>query len=1069
MQRLQVFAAVFILFFLSPPTLLSQSIDNQLNEVNALRSAHFEKGEVMDTVSLDRFTHSKSSVVSNLSQFIRCIYNLERFQYHADKRLIDFINRKKIVSNKSISNFTYLAIDDLFRICMASKRYMLFHQVNILLFSEMPLDLMSSSYNCYVYLKTGSIYKYLDQQNIVKHLFINSVDSFKNSISEEVFDRLKLNVVSIGISNYDTIDQHMFHLLLKKYVNPIIDTNSSIESIIFANELSNYNLIPGFESYNTILSSKLVKEFSSAFVLNVSYYNFNWLPETKKTFLDILFWNNYGREIFLFQSLDLYVCNYERLRSKRTDELSFLGKIDLQTFRAEELSNEIPEFGFIDTVLKSNYLYEPNWLYLQVDYTINQQGHTSKINDALSLISGNINDSSAFKYAKISSHLFSIYKKYDYTNLLDCSNIYLGPYYFVDEIGETSDCIKLLTDTIIFKRLDSLYRSLIFCKKINYFQTNSYTSEKDVILRALVNFQSILLAVFKSSKKYDIYEDVSDLLDISDFVKDSIPVKLRIVKDKIRYLNFIKNSSTKEINEFDSLFVNQIKNYILNPLFDTLNFQNRYYFYSDISKNILLDIYERKNISDSLLITFLSTQEIISLIISRMTEDFVIYNQAEDSIQPISNYRNPYFCIDNKELKIKVKSDTLFYRTLFNYNNLATGKTSIDSSIHAIWYFVADDYSAVSKSPDAKDFDKTSKYLFVAISDAIKSKLIKLISIDSLSKIINIDFPKSTQYFSSSYFSDLDRNSELIYKELLYPIESFIDSSKEYKLLMPSNLVTLPLDYIFLKERDYLPHFNEYSDITGLLFKSKGLLFSKFDSVSVFYGMVYNDIYCNINKAYTPTLRSGIVELEYSNTERDEISKSLPIRPFSGINASKYNFIRDLLDTTSSNIHVITHGAYVSSHSGDLDNSKFDFSTNASISGLPEIAAERQLLLFSSDSSKRSNKNNILVSYEIRYLDDLSHIKNVFLSACETGLIEDRRSYSSGYSGFIREFIDRGVQSIIATRWKIQDKSAAEFASLFYKNLALHKNYSVAFYQTKLQSFRRNTNPAVWTSYLLIQ
>lgn len=110
-----------------------------------------------------------------------------------------------------------------------------------------------------------------------------------------------------------------------------------------------------------------------------------------------------------------------------------------------------------------------------------------------------------------------------------------------------------------------------------------------------------------------------------------------------------------------------------------------------------------------------------------------------------------------------------------------------------------------------------------------------------------------------------------------------------------------------------------------------------------------------------------------------------------------------------------------------------------------------------------------MVSYEIRYFDNLSHIKNVYLSACETGLIEDRRSYSSGYSGFIREFIDRGVQSIIATRWKIQDKYASEFASLFYRNLALHKDYSVAFYQTKLQSLRSKINPSVWTSYLFIQ
>jgi CHAT domain-containing protein len=93
----------------------------------------------------------------------------------------------------------------------------------------------------------------------------------------------------------------------------------------------------------------------------------------------------------------------------------------------------------------------------------------------------------------------------------------------------------------------------------------------------------------------------------------------------------------------------------------------------------------------------------------------------------------------------------------------------------------------------------------------------------------------------------------------------------------------------------------------------------------------------------------------------------------------------------------------------------------------------------------------------------------VFLSACETGLIDDNRGNKIGFSGFAKEFIDRGVKSVIATRWKIQDKAASEFAKVYYKNLAKYNDYGEAFYKTKENYFKEKKTPATWTSYVFIK
>jgi CHAT domain-containing protein len=106
---------------------------------------------------------------------------------------------------------------------------------------------------------------------------------------------------------------------------------------------------------------------------------------------------------------------------------------------------------------------------------------------------------------------------------------------------------------------------------------------------------------------------------------------------------------------------------------------------------------------------------------------------------------------------------------------------------------------------------------------------------------------------------------------------------------------------------------------------------------------------------------------------------------------------------------------------------------------------------------------------EARYFENLSNIKLIFLSACETGA-NDLDEYSkTGYQGFVNNFLERGVKSVIATRWKVSDKYSVEFASKYYENLTKIRNFQRAFFETKKYFFKNNTPPYLWTSYVFVQ
>tara|TARA_B100000315_G_scaffold65051_1_gene59014 strand:- start:478 stop:4080 length:3603 start_codon:yes stop_codon:yes gene_type:complete len=85
--------------------------------------------------------------------------------------------------------------------------------------------------------------------------------------------------------------------------------------------------------------------------------------------------------------------------------------------------------------------------------------------------------------------------------------------------------------------------------------------------------------------------------------------------------------------------------------------------------------------------------------------------------------------------------------------------------------------------------------------------------------------------------------------------------------------------------------------------------------------------------------------------------------------------------------------------------------------------------------AKEKNEDGRLEVHEIFNLD-LDNASLVTLSACETGL--GKLSKGDEMIGLTRGFIYAGTPSIVASLWKVNDKSTSDLMSLFYKNLKTH-------------------------------
>jgi len=112
-------------------------------------------------------------------------------------------------------------------------------------------------------------------------------------------------------------------------------------------------------------------------------------------------------------------------------------------------------------------------------------------------------------------------------------------------------------------------------------------------------------------------------------------------------------------------------------------------------------------------------------------------------------------------------------------------------------------------------------------------------------------------------------------------------------------------------------------------------------------------------------------------------------------------------------------------------------------------------------------QDGILTAYEISQMN-LSNTELVVLSACETGLGDIKGN--EGVYGLQRAFKIAGVQYLIMSLWKVDDRATKDFMITFYQHwledrMAIPK----AFRQTQKEMKERFYSPFLWAGFVLVE
>ena len=947
----------------------------ELNELYKVRENHFEKGEILDTIFLRKAMQSSDNHVKVIAKGLLANYYLENIDFKGEQYWaelsIDFDTSYKTIwfKDEISRDLELLVFDDFFRITMVLKKYYFFSSTLGSLYDK-NFMLTHLTYHLYSQLKSGNIYNFLDKSPSFKTAFVNGFNQEEERLSIKMKERVLFNLSAINFKNFDTVNSNQFFKKLITYKKEINDS-SNIETIF-------YNLSLSILNNDTLLSEKIAY-YNNIYIANsviispfVTMSELDNIPliKDKEDYL----YNN------ICASYNFYISNNIKLNKylyfkifdkiKIKELIENFGEVNYSTYLKYTDINEENVFYELAYKLDSinrtniNLIYEPKWNYEKCKIIFNV-GNPYNLVDNILINKYQFNSLSKIvkETYKYNTSQDSIYNKNDFDKIIDNVNIYHKPGFYIDYLFKKTDN-QIESDLKLDTASNHIINLMYYIKNKNYLDTNNLTFDKLIMANKLSDYMSIIDKILFIKKDYKRYLETREL-DDEYYNKSNIsPVNteefnFNVISDRFRYYAFAKSSSKDELLKFDTTFT---KFYINKINTGKDNDPLLLVFSSSHMRDIIIDIYKRGNINDSLILNMFFGNDVLNNAISELQIQYNIEDNTTTTSPFINQYKNDYFCIDNNEFKLLNNSDSSYNSEITNYFTKVDQKNIIKSldtvSCHLI-YFISNNFS----NPNLENniLNKDLK-LFGIYSNPHKTIIKELIPIDSLKYIFNFQESKSGIFYSNKFFNVLNQRSDLLYNILLEPFHDYIKYDSVIKLVAPNSINTIPLDYIYAKRNKNYINFKEYSSLYKSIFKEDKNIYLNNDSAVIFSNMIYNDLYCNINKSINPFTRSGISSLAYSNIETDSISKIIPTYSYSGINGNKENFLNVIDNSNYQMVHLITHGAYISDDLIDIqDMDPF----------IKEVGNndERQLLLFSSDSNykKYSIKNNLLTAFETRY------------------------------------------------------------------------------------------------------
>ena len=173
-------------------------------------------------------------------------------------------------------------------------------------------------------------------------------------------------------------------------------------------------------------------------------------------------------------------------------------------------------------------------------------------------------------------------------------------------------------------------------------------------------------------------------------------------------------------------------------------------------------------------------------------------------------------------------------------------------------------------------------------------------------------------------------------------------------------------------------------------------------------------------------------------------------------------------------LHIATHGFYLNKDYQSTRQNKLEFLyvSNDSQSMEEEKAMSRSGLVFAGvnnffnvgDSTKNANEDGFLTAVEISNLD-LSRVKLVVLSACQTGLGDES---GTEIYGLQRGFKLAGAKSIMMSLWKVDDYATQLLMESFYKSLMNEESPVLALKKAKMAVRKTYPSPRYWAPFIIV-
>jgi CHAT domain-containing protein len=471
-------------------------------------------------------------------------------------------------------------------------------------------------------------------------------------------------------------------------------------------------------------------------------------------------------------------------------------------------------------------------------------------------------------------------------------------------------------------------------------------------------------------------------------------------------------------------------------------------------------------------------KEVRSQYLTYLDQDLTEFNVKSNNSLEINSTENN----DKRELIKLITKQISEFKIEDTYSKIIN-KTNFDGALVLFQRFKYDGlantniYSCVIISKDRT----VVKYLPLFQESTLDSNLIYLRKTDNdLVNSINKFYSKSNKSQFSIFMAELVKQLKGFEKIVIIPSGklNFINFGA----------IELENGNLFSDNHD-IKYFNSLSDFLIDDKKDSNL---KFDEIDIFAGLNYNikPNNSNIQNISTNKYQTSINHFNYFSTSLRSFNNTWNYLPGSKSEGSSIKKVleeshnpsyrvklfedrfgdessfRALFEdkSTSKVIHLATHGFFFDKLEYQMLSKTSSNSNNGNNAFRSGIILSGGNLGWKDFNSNKFKDDGILTSYEISKLD-LSNLKLIVLSACDTGLGDINGD--EGVFGIQRALKIAGAEKIIMSLWKVPDLQTNELMTLFYTNLIEVKNVNSALIMAQ-SKMKLKYPPYYWAAFKLL-